>query len=64
MWNLKNFCHNHYMRVEVLERSWSQETGDSRFIPFIQLHEFEAYLLSDVSQFAYFSTKQTLKYRF
>ncbi len=53
--------HNHYMRVEVLERSWFEETGDSRFIPFIQLHEFEAYLLSDVSQFAYFFDKTDSK---
>ena len=43
-----------YKRVEALERSWSHKTGDQRFIPFIQLHEFEAYLLTDVSRFASF----------
>ena len=43
-----------YKRVEALERSWFNETDDHRFIPFIQLHEFEAYLFSDVSQFAFF----------
>ena len=43
-----------YKRVEALERSWLDETRDARFIPFIQLHEFEAYLFSDVSQFAFF----------
>ena len=43
-----------YKRVEALERSWLDETGDERFIPFIQLHEFEAYLFSDVSQFSFF----------
>ena len=43
-----------YKRVEALERSWSDEVCDHRFIPFIQLHEFEAYLLADVSQFAAF----------
>ena len=43
-----------YKRVEALERSWLDETRDSRFIPFIQLHEFEAYLFSDVSRFASF----------
>ena len=43
-----------YKRVETLERAWSDETGDRRFIPFIQLHEFEAYLFSDVSRLALF----------
>ncbi len=43
-----------YKRVEALERSWFDETSDSRFIPFIQLYEFEAYLFSDISQFAFF----------
>ena len=36
-----------YRRVEALEKSWLDETGDPRFIPFIQLHEFEAYLFVD-----------------
>ncbi len=43
-----------YQRVEALERSWLDETSDRRFIPFIQLHEFEAYLFCDVSQFNLF----------
>ena len=43
-----------YKRVEALERSWFDETSDRRFIPFIQLYEFEAYLFSDVSQFDFF----------
>ena len=43
-----------YNQVETLERSWFDETSDDRFIPFIQLYEFEAYLFSDVSQFAFF----------
>ena len=43
-----------YKRVEALEESWLDETGDNRFIPFIQLHEFEAYLFSDVSRFDFF----------
>ena len=46
--------HDPYQRVEALERSWSDETGDRRFIPFIQLHEFEAYLFCDVSLFDLF----------
>lgn len=43
-----------YKRVQALEKSWFDEAGDKRFIPFIQLHEFEGYLFSDVSQFASF----------
>lgn len=43
-----------YDRVESLERSWSNETNDIRFIPFIQLHEFEAYLYSEVARFTEF----------
>ena len=46
--------HDPYKRVEALERSWFDKTSDGRFIPFIQLYEFEAYLFSDVSQFAFF----------
>ena len=38
-----------YRRVEVLEESWARVTGDRRFIPHIQLHEYEAYLFVDVS---------------
>lgn len=43
-----------YKRVEFLEKSWGARVSDSRFIPYIQLHEFEAYLFSDVSQFGFF----------
>jgi hypothetical protein len=33
-------------RVEYLENMFGQDCGDRRFIPYIQLHEFEAYLFS------------------
>ena len=46
--------HDPYKRVQALEKSWFDETGDKRFIPFIQLHEFEGYLFTDVSRFAAF----------
>jgi hypothetical protein len=39
-------------RVEVLERAFLNDIGDARFIPYIQLHEFEAYLLCDPAKFA------------
>jgi hypothetical protein len=39
-------------RVRTLERAFAHDVGDGRFIPHIQLHEFETILLSDPSQFA------------
>jgi hypothetical protein len=41
-------------RVEALERAFANDIGDSRFVPHIQLHEYEAYLFSDPSCFGYF----------
>ena len=38
-----------YRRVAVLEEAWANETDDQRFIPHIQLHEYEAYLFTDIS---------------
>jgi hypothetical protein len=38
-------------RVEVLEQAFAADIRDRRFIPYIQLHEFEAYLFSDPSAF-------------
>ncbi len=45
---------NPYRRVEALEESWAENTNDKRFIPHIQLHEFEAYLFSDISKLSFF----------
>ena len=36
-----------YERVEILETALSEAIGDRRFIPYIQLHEFEALLFAD-----------------
>lgn len=41
-----------HARVERLERHWAQDISDPRFLPYIQLHEFEALLFADVNQFA------------
>jgi uncharacterized protein DUF4276 len=41
-------------RVEALERAFARDLGDRRFLPYIQLHEYEAYLFSDPSWFEYF----------
>ena len=40
-----------YRKVEALEDALKQAIPDSRFIPYIQLHEFEALLLSDPQEF-------------
>jgi hypothetical protein len=37
-----------YERVAVLEEAFFQDIGDRRFIPYIQLHEFEGLLFSGV----------------
>ncbi len=37
-------------RVLELERALAGELADSRFIPFLQLHEFEAFLYCDLNQ--------------
>ena len=39
-----------YDRVASLEKSWNTETNDPRFLPFIQLHEFEDYLFTDLAK--------------
>lgn len=44
-------------RVEALERAFADDIGDPRFIPYIQLHEYEAYLFSDPAQFSFFYNK-------
>jgi hypothetical protein len=41
-------------RVEFLEQCFAKDIGDPRFVPYIQLHEFEAYLFSDPTWFRYF----------
>jgi hypothetical protein len=41
-------------RVEALEQAFTSDIGDVRFVPYIQLHEYEAYLFSDPTWFRYF----------
>jgi len=41
-------------RVESLELAFTKDIGDRRFVPHIQLHEYEAYLFCDPSCFGYF----------
>jgi Domain of unknown function (DUF4276) len=39
-----------YRRVEFLEKAFSEDINDRRFIPYIQLYEFEALVLSNPSK--------------
>ncbi len=39
-----------YSRVELVERRIGEEIGDARLIPYIQLHEFESLVFSDLSK--------------
>lgn len=39
-----------YKRVSSLEEKMAQDINDTRFIPYIQLHEFEALILADPQQ--------------
>ena len=39
-----------YLRVSILERAFKESIGDWRFIPYIQLHEFESLLFSDLQK--------------
>lgn len=46
-------------RVELLEQRFKEDINDQRFIPYIQLHEYEAYLFSDPACFKYLSSDST-----
>jgi len=46
--------HSPRERVEFLERAFANDVADPRFLPHIQLHEYEAYLFSDPAWLRYF----------
>lgn len=39
---------NPYEKVKCIEEAFAEDINDNRFIPYIQLHEFEALLFSDL----------------
>ena len=41
-----------YKRVEILESALSEDINDSRFIPYIQIHEFETLIFADPEKLA------------
>ena len=53
---------DHSKRVEMMEKCIAGDIGDRRFIPYIQLHEFEALLYASNAGFeAYFSEKEAVE---
>lgn len=46
--------HSPDKRAQFLEQAFANDISDARFLPYLQLHEYEAYLFSDVRWFAYF----------
>jgi len=42
-------CPDPHVKVAKLEQAWAQDVGFHRFLPHLQLHEFEALLLVDVA---------------
>jgi hypothetical protein len=50
--------HSPDKRVEAIEQAFADDIGDQRFIPYIQLHEYEAYLFSDPTKFSLFYEHQ------
>ena len=46
-------CQNHMESVLILEEAMKKDLASSRFIPYIQLHEFEALLFSDIQVLKY-----------
>lgn len=44
---------NVYEKIDFLENAFTEDIGDIRFIPYIQLHEFEALILAKPENLAY-----------
>jgi hypothetical protein len=50
----ENLRHMPQQRVSAIENAFAADIGDRRFLPYIQLHEYEAYLFSQPSEFEFF----------
>jgi Domain of unknown function (DUF4276) len=55
----ESMCQDPLQRVEFLEKCFAEDIGDPRFIPYIQLHEYEAYLFSDPTCFEFIDAERT-----
>ncbi len=54
---------NVFQRVANLENAWRQDINDSRFIPYLSVHEFEALLFSCPSAVAAALGRPSLEHR-
>ena len=45
----KKLRHDPYKRIAFLESTFGDDIGDGRFVPHLQLHEYEAYLFTDLT---------------
>jgi hypothetical protein len=56
-------CDDPLLRVRFLEQKFREDIDDARFVPHLQLHEFEALLMTDLSHLArsYPSRKQAIE---
>ncbi|MBQ5388642.1 MAG: DUF4276 family protein [Paludibacteraceae bacterium] len=53
---------NHHLQVQMMEESIARDINDRRFVPYIQMHEFEALLFSSKQGFAtYWNERQVEK---
>lgn len=53
---------NHYRQAELMEAAMARDINDRRFVPYIQMHEFEALLFSSMQGFEkYWKTKEVQK---
>jgi hypothetical protein len=43
-------CTDPYQQIKLLEVALAHDIGDSRFMPYLQLHEFEALILADATK--------------
>ncbi|MCH8569409.1 MAG: DUF4276 family protein [Balneolales bacterium] len=51
-------------KIELLEMKMSERIGDERFIPYVQLHEFETLILCEpLALLSYFTEKEEAIYR-
>lgn len=52
-----------YQKIELLERALKEDINDYRFVPYIQLHEFEALVLADPAKLEneYFEHETAIK---
>lgn len=55
--------HSPYDKVEYLEQSMAQDINDTRFLPYIQLHEFETFLFCcpKILDFEYFDQHKAIQ---